>query len=138
MTPNKPGHRALHGTCRCEAVRFSVEDRFEYALNCHCSLCRRATGAAFKPFAGVERAALQVLAGHDALQLFGQDQNHDARCKACGSFLYSVVREGTYVHVALGALIDAPSLRPTAHIFVGSKAPWHEITDGLPQHQAFP
>jgi hypothetical protein len=54
----------------------------------------------------------------------------------CGSLLYSVVREGAYVHVALGSLVDAPSIRPTEHIFVGSKAPWFEITDDLPQHEA--
>jgi hypothetical protein len=48
------------------------------------------------------------------------------------------VRDGAYVHVALGSLVDAPSLRPTAHIFVGSKAPWFEITDDLPQFDELP
>ena len=38
----------------------------------------------------------------------------------------------------MGTLIDTPAIRPTAHIFVGSKAPWHEITDDLPQYQEFP
>ena len=28
----------------------------------------------------------------------------------------------------------APTIRPTRHIYVGSKAPWFEITDDLPQH----
>jgi len=51
--------------------------------------------------------------------------------------LYSLVREGRYVHVTLGTLLEAPSLAPTAHIFVGSKAPWFDITDSLPQHQEF-
>ena len=60
---------------------------------------------------------------------------HDTRCGACGSLLYSVVRDGAYVHVALGSLVDAPSIRPTKHIFVGSKAPWFEITDDLPQFE---
>jgi hypothetical protein len=49
-----------------------------------------------------------------------------------------VVREGKYVHVNLGSLIDAPSIRPTAHIYVGSKATWHTITDDLPQHDELP
>jgi hypothetical protein len=43
------------------------------------------------------------------------------------------VREGAYVHVAMGTLADAPTIRPTHHIFVGSKAPWVTITDDLPQ-----
>jgi len=50
-----------------------------------------------------------------------------------GALLFSVVRDGEYVHVAMGSLVDAPSIRPTDHIFVGSKAPWFEITDDLPQ-----
>jgi hypothetical protein len=29
-------------------------------------------------------------------------------------------------------------MRPTAHIHVGSKAPWFTITDRLPQHDEFP
>ena len=56
-------------------------------------------------------------------------------CARCGSLLYSRVREGKWVHVAMGTLVDAPSIRPSAHIFVGSKAPWHEITDSLPQYR---
>ena len=49
-----------------------------------------------------------------------------------------MVRDGQWVHVNLGALHDPPSLRPTAHIYVGSKARWHEITDDLPQHDELP
>jgi hypothetical protein len=59
---------------------------------------------------------------------------HDTHCKACGSLLYSVVREGAFVHIAMGTLVDEPSIRPTAHIFVGSKARWFTITDNLPQY----
>jgi hypothetical protein len=45
------------------------------------------------------------------------------------------VRNGAFVHVAMGTLVDDPSIRPSAHIFVGSKAPWYVITDDLPQYQ---
>jgi hypothetical protein len=34
----------------------------------------------------------------------------------------------------MGTLVDDPSIRPTAHIFVGSKASWFAITDDLPQY----
>jgi len=129
--------RILAGSCLCGAVRYAVADEFRYALNCHCSQCRKATGSAFKPFAGIERSKLRVTRGSGSLKLFGDETNHDARCGSCGSLLYSLVREGEYVHVTLGTLLDAPSLAPTAHIFVGSKAPWFNITDTLPQHQEF-
>ncbi|HVW55869.1 MAG TPA: GFA family protein [Rhizobiaceae bacterium] len=126
--------RRLSGKCLCGAVAYSVEDAFLYALNCHCSNCRRTTGSAFKPFAGIERGKLRLVAGEEELMRVGEEDTHDAHCGQCGSLLYSVVREGAYVHVAMGTLVDAPSIRPSAHIFVGSKAPWFTIADDLPQY----
>jgi hypothetical protein len=130
-----PDTRVLVGKCGCGTVRFRVADEFLYASNCHCSRCRAATGSAFKPFAGIEREKLELTEGEDALLVFGEDDLNDTRCRECGSLLFSVVRDGAYVHIALGALVDAPSVRPTKHIFVGSKAPWFEITDDLPQFE---
>ena len=125
----------LAGKCECGAVRYDVADEFLYASNCHCSRCRAATGSAFKPFAGIEREKLQVTNGADGLLIVGEETLNDTRCAKCGSLLFSVVRDGAFVHVALGSLVDAPSMRPTKHIFVGSKAPWFEITDDLPQFE---
>lgn len=124
----------LKGNCLCGAVEYEVADEFRYALICHCSLCRRATGAANKPFAGIERTKVAVCAGESTLLRYGDGLNHDIRCSKCGSFLFSMVRDGEYVHVTLGSLVDAPTIRPTAHIFVGSKAGWETISDDLPQH----
>ncbi len=129
---------ALEGACECGAVRYRVADEFRYAGNCHCSRCRAATGAAFKPFAGIEREKLAITDGADKLLIFGEEDANHTRCGVCGSLLFSVVREGAYVHVAMGSLVDAPTIRPTEHIFVGSKAPWFEITDDLPQFEELP
>ena len=128
----------LAGRCLCGAVHYAVKDEFVYALNCHCSNCRRSTGSAFKPFAGIERDKLCITEGEDSLLIFGDERaGHDVRCKRCGSLMFSVVRQGEYVHVTLGTLTDPPTMRPTAHIFVGSKASWYSITDQLPQHDEF-
>ncbi len=124
----------LAGACLCGAVRYGVADEFLYALNCHCSMCRRATGSAFKPLAVIERDKLRITEGEESLKIFGDESAHDARCKVCGSLLYSVVRDGRFVHVAMGTLVDDPSIRPSKHIFVASKAPWFTITDDLPQY----
>ena len=123
----------LIGRCECGAVRYQVADAFLYAANCHCSNCRAATGSAFKAFAGIEREKLEITDGQDTLLVFGDEDENHTRCGACGALLFSVVRDGHYIHVAMGSLVDAPGIRPTEHIFVGSKAPWFEITDDLPQ-----
>lgn len=126
--------RVLAGKCFCGEVQYAVTDAFEYAANCHCSGCRRATGSAFKPFAGIPRAKLRITSGANNMTIFGDERAHDAHCRTCGSLLYSIVRDGTFAHVTMGTLIDDPSIRPAMHIFVGSKAPWFTITDGLPQY----
>ena len=125
----------LTGKCYCGAVEYSVPDAFVYAMNCHCSNCRRTTGSAFKPFAGIERAKFTVTKGADGLLIHGGDKAHDAHCRKCGSLLYSVVRDALWVHVTMGTLVDAPTIRPSRHIFVGSKAPWYTINDDLPQYE---
>ena len=87
----------------------------------------------------IKAGRLAVTAGGGELFRYGDhEQGHDARCRLCGSLLDSLVRDGEYVHVAMGTLVDEPSIKPSMHIFVGSKAPWFEITDALPQFDALP
>ncbi len=128
----------LTGSCDCGAVHYAVDGPFAYALNCHCSQCRRRTGSAFKPFAGIARSRLQITQGEAALAILGTEANNHTSCASCGSLLFSVVQNGAFAHVTLGTIDGDPGIRPRAHIFVGSKAPWFEITDGLPQFEELP
>ncbi|WP_196258717.1 GFA family protein [Pelagibacterium limicola] len=128
----------LRGMCLCGAVEYRVEDAFSAAFYCHCSKCRRTTGSAFKPMASIPSGKLALSRGEDTLLVFGDpNETHDIHCRFCGSFLYSIIDNGN-THVALGSLVDAPSARPSFHMFVGSKAPWYDITDDLPQYDEFP
>ncbi len=129
----------LKGGCLCGKVGYEVEDDFAVAFYCHCSRCRRATGSAFKPMAAIKTGALRLTDGADQVLIYGTPPgSHDVHCGTCGSFLYSVIAENGNTHVAMGTLIDAPSVRPSFHMFVGSKAPWYEITDSLPQFDGMP
>jgi hypothetical protein len=135
-TSHSEDPRILRGSCSCGAFQYELADEFRYAANCHCSDCRRVTGSAFKPFAGIARAKLRVVNGAENALIVGDPAaNHDVHCRTCGSLLFSVLNEGTRLHVTLGTLTDAPTIRPTAHIFVGDKAPWFQITDSLPQYE---
>jgi hypothetical protein len=75
--------------------------------------------------------------GGDTLLVWGSEDENHTRCGVCGSLLYSVVRDGQYVHVALGSLVDEPTIRPSEHIFVASKAPWFDIVDDLPRSDEY-
>jgi hypothetical protein len=128
----------LRGRCACNAIAYEVSDEFVAAFNCHCSNCRATTGSAFLPWGEIEGEKLRVTKGAETLMVIGDPgEDHAMRCGACGSLLYWTVRDGTYARVPYGTLVDEPTLKPTAHIFVGSKAPWHEILDDLPQHDEY-
>jgi hypothetical protein len=123
--------RDLAGSCLCRQARYLVEDDFAYAMNCHCSQCRRTTGSAFKPMGGIPVGKVRLEAGE--VLTFGKADAADIHCAVCGSLLYSIVRAGEWAHVAYGTLIDPPSLHPQEHIFAADRAPWYHILDELPQ-----
>jgi hypothetical protein len=76
--------------------------------------------------------------GSDSLLTIGDaDGHHARRCGKCFSLVYWTGYEGR-IRVPYGSLIDEPALKPTAHMFVASKAPWYEILDDLPQHDEYP
>ena len=129
----------LRGTCRCESVQYQVEDSFRYAFYCHCNKCRRISSSAFKAIAGLPFDKLSVTRGAEHTMRIGDaDGTHDIHCRSCGSFLFSYIADNGFAHVGLGTLLDTPSIRPDHHIFVAFKAPWHEITDSLPQYETLP
>ncbi len=128
----------LKGRCGCRAVEFEVADEFIVAYMCHCSNYRATTGSAFLPWGEIEQEKLRVTRGADSLVSLGDEGgDHEVRCGLCMSLLYWT-RAGTRVRVPYGMLVDEPALKPIAHMFVGSKAPWYEIRDDLPQHEEYP
>ena len=131
------GDGPIRGGCACGACTYEVEDDFAYGLVCHCSQCRRTTGAASKPFGGIPVEKLRLTAGDAAIARRG-DEDHDAFCSRCGALLWSVVRGGAWAHVTYGTMDRAPAKGLGAHIFVGSKAPWDVIGDDLPQFEEYP
>jgi hypothetical protein len=54
-------------------------------------------------------------------------------CRRCGAKMPRLSPERGIAVVPMGSLDDDPGMRPQRHIYVGSKAPWHDITDDLPQ-----
>ncbi len=128
----------LSGRCACRVVEFEISDEFVEAYNCHCSHCRAMTGSAFFPWGEIEPASLRLTKGADSLLVQGDaDGHHAVRCEECCSLLYYSGYEGK-IRIPYGTLIDEPTLKPTAHMFVGSKASWHEILDDLPRYEESP
>jgi hypothetical protein len=127
----------LRGSCLCGAIRYEIEGDLGPIVLCHCSMCRKAQGSAFAANAPVEASRFRVVAGEDVLRAYRSSPAKSRHfCSRCGSPIFSRRDGSPLVRVRIGTLDTPIAARPTAHIFVGSKAGWFEIADRLPQHPA--
>lgn len=127
----------IQGSCLCGQVRYEIHGSLGPVTHCHCSQCRKAHGAAFGTYARVQRADFKLLSGERDIVSYGSSPGVQRTfCGRCGSTL-QFVRESKpeSFALALGTLDTDPGVRPQQHIFVGSKAPWYEIADQLPQQE---
>ncbi len=129
---------AMSGSCLCGAVRYEITGAFEFMGNCHCSMCRKSHGAAFATWGIVNQHQFMWTSGEEFVQGYESSTgNQRCFCRKCGSPLVSM-HAGKVGEVVVGTLDSDPGTRPREHIFVGSKAPWLEITDALPQFEEWP
>ncbi|MCY1428104.1 Glutathione-dependent formaldehyde-activating enzyme [compost metagenome] len=130
----------LKGSCLCNSVQYEIHGELGPIVMCHCSRCRKANGSAFATNAPVNAADFHLIHGQNALAEYQSSPGvFRVFCGKCGSPLYSrrpAMPE--LLRLRIGTLDTPIEGRPTAHIFVGSKAEWCEILDELPQYPERP
>lgn len=129
----------INGSCLCGKIKFKINGEILAMTNCHCSQCRKATGAAFGTLAICKKSDFTYTDGKDHISSYKvSDKVTRDFCDNCGSPLPVLEHEAFGVllmGIPAGLLDDDPKVKPTKHIFVGSKAPWWDITDDSPQHE---
>jgi hypothetical protein len=132
--------KKLTGKCLCGAISYEITGELGAIYNCHCSKCRRWHGAAFRTRASVKSSSFKWLSGEEHLSKYDSSDNITKTfCRICGSALISLIKDNPeFIGLPLGGLEEDPGTRTIANIFVSSKAPWYEITDGIPQYDKWP
>ncbi len=122
-------------------MRFEVTLPFTRAIHCHCSRCRKHSGAFGLTVGHIPREQFRLLQGEELIKVYRPDSGRvKAFCSECGSSLFgNWWPEGEHISVRLGALDGDPKIRPERHSYVDSKAPWDELPDdGLPRYPDAP
>lgn len=124
----------MTGGCLCGAIRYRIDAEPRLVSHCHCSLCRRAGGAAFVTWLTVRQEAFALTQG--ALQRrASSDHGWRAFCATCGSQVASgSSRYARYVEVTAGTLDEPGKVRPERHVYWPDRLPWIAAEDGLPRH----
>ena len=125
------------GRCLCGDVTFEYDGPLGPVSLCHCSQCRRTHGSAFSASAPVQRVRFRILSGTERVTEFESGPGkYRAFCNRCGSQLYSRVDAiPGILRLRLGVINEPLEKAPSAHIHVGSKSDWFEITDDIPQYE---
>jgi len=136
---SKPG--SVSGGCQCGSVQFEFTGTPRIMMNCHCTRCRKVKGAAHATNAFVACNQLNWISGQDNIADYklpdAQFFAH-AFCKTCGSSVPRARADGSVYNVPAGSLNQSPGIEAKGHIFIGSKAPWFEVTSDLPQWEEMP
>jgi hypothetical protein len=128
----------LRGSCLCGDVAFEIDGPAATLSHCHCGMCRKTHGTAFASFVSVPDESFRWLRGQEKVRSRDSSPgNARPFCPRCGSVVPGAAHAGVR-YVPAGLLDDDPKIAPLAHIFVASKAPWHEIADAVPRFDEFP
>lgn len=128
------------GSCLCGRVRFEIAGDFERFYLCHCEHCRKDTGSAHAANLFSSTAALRWISGEEQISRFDMPATRHSKCfcSVCGSALPMLQMNGELLVVPAGSLTDRVSIRPTAHIFVSSRASWDEALETVPAFDGLP
>jgi ribosomal protein S18 acetylase RimI-like enzyme len=134
--PVAPAPAETTGGCLCGAIRYRAAAPPLEVVHCHCSLCRRQSGAPFVTWATFPAAAFAVTAGQPA-EVRATPRAVRTFCAACGSPLtFREPARPRSIDVTVGSADRPEALPPAHHIWTASALPWLRLDDDLARHPA--
>lgn len=132
-TRHVTGSTTFTGGCLCGAVRFAVTGATKWCAHCHCSLCRRAHGAAFVTWFGVADEQFRFTSGQAVVRWYASTPGaRRGFCGTCGSTIFfASERWPGETHIVLAAMDSAIDREPSAHVFFDSHVDWVRLGDDL-------
>ena len=124
----------MEGHCLCGALRYEVHGAPVQLTNCHCSICRRASGAPFVGWFSVARTQFRYVMGEPARY---PSSSHATRtlCSACGTpITFESTRDPDFLDVTICSLSEPEALAPDHHTFTSTQLSWIKLADGLPRY----
>jgi hypothetical protein len=127
----------LTGGCACGSVRYELRSSPFDAGYCHCSMCRRSSGAPVVAFATVPLDDFFLVRGQ-VRRRRSSAVGERWFCGDCGTQLaMHVDHQPDTIDFTLASLDSPAAVRPRFHIFFAERIPWFEPRDTFPRHDGF-
>jgi len=122
-----------NGGCLCGAIRFRITGVPLCVSHCHCTYCRRATGAAFITWMTMQSEHHEITQGEPTIYSSSPGVRRGF-CGACGTTLsYAHDDHPEEIDVSAALLDDQAQVAPDDHIMVTNMVPWLAFADDLPR-----
>jgi len=122
------------GGCLCGALRFRADDRPIDSGYCHCSLCRRSTGAPVLAWVSFPAAAFSYTKGRATI-FESSAWGHREFCNLCGTQIgYRKSDAATTVDLNVGCMDDPSAFPPRYHVYSKDRIGWFDTSDDLPRY----
>lgn len=127
----------MKGSCLCGGVNFSFEKFDSKIANCHCSMCRKFSGAAYGTFGTVNSKNMNWESGFELIKVFHSSlKAHRGFCSMCGSSIfYRLTTPDAPFEIALGLLETEPTEPVSANIFCASRPDWPRNIEAIPNFE---
>jgi hypothetical protein len=127
------------GGCHCGAVRYRVQETPVYHALCHCSDCRRDTGAPAVSWALFRNENFELLEGEPKIYASSENARRHF-CADCGTSLF-YTNETIFPNMTdiQSATLDDPAALPLQiHVQTAERISWMKDIDSLPQFERYP
>lgn len=126
---------AIYGECFCGSIKYSTIGPLRDARSCHCSRCRKTFSSQASAYALVDPGDFEWVSGKELLSTYQNENGFGLQfCSKCGSTLCGAF-EGTVHGITLGCVNGDPGVEIGRHIYVGSKAAWEVMPEGVTQYE---
>jgi hypothetical protein len=124
---------SLQGGCHCGQVRYEAGGQPYPATVCHCTDCRRTSGAPMLAWFSVRAADYRIVQGTPQRYRSSAKASRTF-CGACGTPLTYQLDASDEIDITICSLDEPDAVPPTDHTFGRSRLHWAEDLQSLPVH----
>jgi len=126
----------IQGGCFCGAIRYELDPTGGLIVNCHCTMCRKTSGAPYVTWIIVARDRFKLVAGEPGV-LRSSDHGSRRFCTQCGTpITFTTTKRPENVDVTVGSLDDPAPCAPTEDVYIEGKLEWVHGLESPPDSKA--
>lgn len=114
----------MQGGCFCRSLRYEIDPGDSKVVNCHCTICRRASGAPYVTWILLSEPRFRVIEGEPAI-LNSSESGTRWFCDRCGTpIAFQTARRPGKIDITVASLDDPDACPPTEDVYTETRLAW--------------